>query len=219
MPVSSVEKPRPGRPKDPIRRQRILEAACRAFAAHGYDGTSLSDVAAAVDLSKAAVLHHFATKEALYFEVLTETLGDLGGMVAVAASANAAFGVRLDRLGATVVEYLGTRPGAARLVVTELIGRGPFVQGPGKRPVAAALAAVAAFLRGGMDEGAIAAQSPEHLAMSILGVHVLWFSASDLTAGLLGADPFDPAHIEARKQAVLRSVRGLCGIGRAPSAA
>lgn len=205
-----AQKPRPGRPKDPVRRQRILDAALGAFAAHGYAGTSLSDVAAAVPVSKAAVLHHFGTKEALYFAVLSETLGDLGGMVA-AASGGGSFDAGLDRLGETVVDYFGARPGAAKLVVTELIGRGPFTQGPGAERVAAALRAVTEFLRHGMDAGAVARQPPEHLAMTIIGLHLMWFSASDLTAGLLGADPYDPAQLTARKQAVLASVRALCG--------
>lgn len=211
MPLAAPIKARPGRPKDPIRRQRILDAACRAFSAHGYTGTSLADVAAELSLSKAAVLHHFASKEALYFEVLSATVGDLGEMVAAAAARDAPFLVRLDRLGETVVEYFGTRPGAARLIVTELIGRGPSARGPGKASIAAALAGVAAFLRLGMDEGAIARQSPEHLAMSIVGLHLTWFSVADFTATLIGDDPFAPARIAERKAAILRSVRALCG--------
>ena len=204
-----AEKPRPGRPKDPLRRQRIVDAAGGAFSAKGYAGTSLAEVATSLGLSKAAVLHHFTSKEALYFEVLSQMAGELGGMVAEAVTGDAPFEARLDRLGETVVEYLGSRPGAGKLVLTELIGRGPFAQGPGKAAVTAALNAVVTFLSLGMKQGAIAPQPPEHLAMSIIGIHLLWFS-TDFTGTLIDDDPHAPQRVAQRKAAVLRSVRALC---------
>lgn len=40
------------------------------FGAHGYAGTSLADVADAAEISKAGLLHHFSSKEALFVQVL-----------------------------------------------------------------------------------------------------------------------------------------------------
>lgn len=51
-------------------RDRILEAGFGLFLAHGYDGTGLADILAATDLSKGAFYHHFASKQALYEEVI-----------------------------------------------------------------------------------------------------------------------------------------------------
>jgi AcrR family transcriptional regulator len=192
-----------------LRRQRILDAACRAFSVHGYAGTSLTDVAAALDLTKAAVLHHFATKEALYFAALSETVGELGGMLSEAITADASYPQRLDRLGETVVDYFGARPSVARLILSELIGRGPFAQGAGKPLVQATLRSVVAFLEQGIAQGFIVPQSAEHLAISIISIHLLWFS-TDLAESLIGDDPHAPARVAERKEAVLRSVRALC---------
>ncbi|MEV0731044.1 helix-turn-helix domain-containing protein [Polymorphospora sp. NPDC050346] len=44
----------------------ILDRAAALFAQHGYDHTSLKTVADSVGLSKAGLLHHYPTKEALY---------------------------------------------------------------------------------------------------------------------------------------------------------
>lgn len=198
-----------GRPKDPRRRQRILEEASRAFAANGYAGTSLADVATALDLSKAALLHHFENKQALYFEVVTMLVRELAAMLGEASTVQGSFDERLDHLGAAFVDFLGNRRGLARLVLSELIGRGPWADGPGRPLVATTTTAVVAFLRVGVEEGAIAPQPLEHLAMSILGLHLLWF-ASDLSAALIDDDPFAPARIEERKAAVLHSIRALC---------
>lgn len=51
-------------------REKILEAANRAFAERGYRGASLAAIAESVGLSQPGLLHHFPSKEALLVEVL-----------------------------------------------------------------------------------------------------------------------------------------------------
>lgn len=49
---------------------RILEEALASFAADGYKGTNLRDLAARLGLSKSALYRHFAGKEAIWNAVL-----------------------------------------------------------------------------------------------------------------------------------------------------
>ncbi|MCX6053462.1 MAG: helix-turn-helix domain containing protein [Chloroflexi bacterium] len=49
--------------------ERIIEAATRLFALKGYHGTSMRDIARAVDLTVATVQGHAGSKEMLYQEV------------------------------------------------------------------------------------------------------------------------------------------------------
>lgn len=62
----------PGRPKadGTNRRELILQAALKEFARSGYEGTSLTKIAAGADITKAALLHYFDSKESLFAEVL-----------------------------------------------------------------------------------------------------------------------------------------------------
>ncbi|WP_303324735.1 TetR/AcrR family transcriptional regulator [Actinomyces radicidentis] len=62
----------PGRPKagSEDKRERVLKEAVALFGAHGYAGTSLADIAAAADISKAGLLHHFSSKDELFAQVL-----------------------------------------------------------------------------------------------------------------------------------------------------
>jgi AcrR family transcriptional regulator len=52
-------------------RQAILDAALTLFADHGYFGTSLRDVAAAVGVRESALYNYFPSKEALFDSLLT----------------------------------------------------------------------------------------------------------------------------------------------------
>lgn len=62
------------------KRARILAEAVGLFAAHGYAGTSLAEIARAAEISKAGLLHHFPSKETLFAEVLERR--DMAGSAA-----------------------------------------------------------------------------------------------------------------------------------------
>jgi AcrR family transcriptional regulator len=63
-----------GAPAGESARERILHAAARLHAAHGFDGTSLREVAEAAHVTKPLVLYHFASKEKLFATLLSEAM-------------------------------------------------------------------------------------------------------------------------------------------------
>ena len=69
-------------------RAALLDEATALFAERGYAGTSLEDVASASQVTRGAVYHHFASKQALFEAVLQ--LQEARAMEAVAAAATAA---------------------------------------------------------------------------------------------------------------------------------
>jgi AcrR family transcriptional regulator len=58
-------------------KQRILDAAERLFAEHGFDGASLRAITAIAGVNLAAVNYHFRSKEALIQAVLARKLGPI----------------------------------------------------------------------------------------------------------------------------------------------
>ncbi len=83
----AAPKPRRGRPRDPERCRRILEAARSHFHAHGLERASVEAIAADAGVSKMTVYSHFASKEGLFEAVIRErterVVGGLAGAEAL----------------------------------------------------------------------------------------------------------------------------------------
>lgn len=80
------------------KRQAILETAAGLFAATGYDGTAMAEVARACGVSKALLYHYYASKEALLLDILRYHLTGLRDTVAAADDPALPATARLERL-------------------------------------------------------------------------------------------------------------------------
>jgi AcrR family transcriptional regulator len=58
-----------GEGKAAASRARIIDAAAELFAARGFDGVSIRDIAKAVSMTTASLYYHFASKEELFVAV------------------------------------------------------------------------------------------------------------------------------------------------------
>ncbi|MGE8691682.1 MAG: TetR/AcrR family transcriptional regulator [Achromobacter sp.] len=74
----ATKRARAGRPPTlAAPRERILAEAAKLFARSGYDGSSVSDLAAAIGVSKAAIYHYFTTKQDIYDAIILAVLNGL----------------------------------------------------------------------------------------------------------------------------------------------
>jgi AcrR family transcriptional regulator len=58
-------------------RARILEAAERSFAQHGFDGTGVAKICQVAGVTKGAFYHHFSSKQEVFLELLYKWLEGL----------------------------------------------------------------------------------------------------------------------------------------------
>jgi len=178
-------------PDVPCTRTRILDAAIPVFAAEGYDGAKLADIAAAIDIRRPSLLYHFSTKEHLYASVIAQVFSSLGARLAHARDSQGDFEVRLHTMYSAYSTYLREHPAAARLIVRELIAK----DGPGRalfvERVVPLLELVERWIA---SEGAplLHADLPiRHALMHVAGEVLLRHAAVQVSAPLWGPTPAD----------------------------
>jgi AcrR family transcriptional regulator len=153
----------------------IVDRAAALFARRGFAKTSVQDVADAVGLSKAGLLHHFPSKDALHDAVWAHA-GALGQRL-LAQVAGMPPGAERDRRALDVlVDIALAHPGLVALLLTPLTQGDP--DGGPPEGDAAGAAALAAF---GVDPDA--ATSPRAIrvvgALTALAVLTLAAHAKD----------------------------------------
>ncbi len=106
---------------------RLLLAAEPEFAARGFEGARLADIADRAGIRRPSLLHHFATKEALYAAVVRGAFGRLGAALLESRRADG-FVAQLEATARAYDAFLEREPQVARIVVHELIA----AEGPGQ---------------------------------------------------------------------------------------
>ncbi|MDP5181690.1 helix-turn-helix domain-containing protein [Blastococcus sp. BMG 814] len=149
----------------------ILDQAAALFARRGFTKTSVQDVADAVGLSKAGLLHHYASKETLYRSVLTQA-GVLGQRV-LGSVGELPPGPERDRRALEVlVDVALAHPGMVALLLA------PITQGDQNRQAPELEAVGAAALQAfGVDPGAPASERAIRVLGALAALAVLSLTA------------------------------------------
>ena len=94
-----------------LKRGLIMDAARRVFEAEGLDGASLRAIATAAGYTPAALYFHFESKEAIYAEVLRQSLAELGKAVARAIARARTPADQLRAAAMAFFRYYADNPG------------------------------------------------------------------------------------------------------------
>lgn len=131
----------------------IVAAATRLFAAHGFDGTSVQAIADEVGVSKQAVLHHFASKDAVRGAVLEGVLQHWRDAVPRLLLAATGSGDRFEAVFGELYRFFAEEPTRARVLVREAFDRPAETRKLLRAQVRPWLEAVATYIRAGRDAG------------------------------------------------------------------
>jgi AcrR family transcriptional regulator len=156
---------------EPERRQRLLAAAAREFAAEGYEPASLGRIAEDAGVSKPALYYYFEDKADLYATVVREAWRRLSpqGHVDLQSLGSEGFWPALEAFHLTSFESSRLEPW---LLAVWKLAYHPPPEGAAARAVREVFEGAQAFLRSlirrGQELGVVRADLPEDLLIALL---------------------------------------------------
>lgn len=188
-------------------RELILREARACFANQGFEGTSLNDIAAGVGIRRPSLMHHFASKEAIYQQILEDALTDWGLRVDAIRSSPLNGWPLVDSILEASFDFFRANPDIVSIFRREALtpkGHLGFDLGAALRPY---FTRSVAFFEAEMAAGRFRRHDAENLVVTGYGALLTYFSDHWMLTGLLDRDPFSDEALEARFDHVREFVR------------
>jgi AcrR family transcriptional regulator len=113
---------------DPQVPGRIVKAAQKLFAARGYSGAAIRDIARAAGVNGAMIHYYFGSKEGLYHSIIETAATDIRAKLLNAISSGQSIDERLSEFVRAYATYIFSHPDLARILHRELLAGGPHLK-------------------------------------------------------------------------------------------
>jgi len=188
-------------------RDQILDASLTCFAQAGYSGTSLNDISAEVGIRRPSLLHHFASKEALYGEVFERLLSDWFARLVGAVDAPASGWLKVEGVLRAGFGFFADNPNYVILMRREAIDGGVHLGIDLAAVLRPMFDQAADYFRREMHTGTFREQNAEQLLLTGYGALLSYFSDAPFLEGLLDENPLSPAALDRRSAHIIEFFR------------
>lgn len=192
-------------------RAEILSAALREFAETGFRGASTSSIARRAKVTQPLVYHHFASKQALWDEVVKGVFGEL--LLELKKVGEQRFSnrrERIEKLLRTFVAFNGKHPELSRLIRAESAAGGAPFDELYSRWLSPLIQLFEAELGAGISEGTLRPVDPRFAYFLIVGAVTHPFGEKQTAHHAFALNFSDDATVEAYADFVVEAL--LCGL-------
>jgi AcrR family transcriptional regulator len=194
-------------PDQRTKREQILDEALACFEQSGYEGTSLNDIAAGVGIRRPSLLHHFASKEALYQEVFEHLLSDWFERLASAIGTPERGWDKVELVLRAGFRFFADNPSYVRMVRREAIDGGQHLAIDLSSVLRPMFDLAADYFEREMDSGNFVHQDARQLLITGYGALLSYFSDEPFLEGLLDVAPLSESALAAREEHIITFFR------------
>jgi AcrR family transcriptional regulator len=168
--------------------KQILEQATKLFAARGFVGASLRDIAKAVGIRKPSLLYHFPSKDDLRQGVLEQMLAHWNEVVPKILQAATSGPEQFDGIARETMAFFAADPDRARLLLRELLDRPDEMAPLVERHIQPWARIVCDYIRKGQQRGRVHADlDPEAYVVNTINLVLCGVAIHGCVGSLLPA--------------------------------
>jgi TetR/AcrR family transcriptional regulator len=185
------------RPKadDPEARAKIAAAAEELFAARGFDGTAIRDIARKAGVNSAMIHYYFGNKEGLYRAMLEGAATSVRGLLIETTSGSGSSKVRLARFVDAYASYMLSQPNLARILYREMLTGAKHIRRIAQRYAATNYTMLKTVMSEGVKRGELRAIDAELAPITLLGMVVIFQFLRPIISVALGKTEYDDAFV------------------------
>jgi len=187
---------RPRRSDAPSSRDRLLSAAAAEFAARGFDGAKVDRIAKRARVNKAMLYYHFASKAALYREILRDVFGSVAAAVGQVHESAAPPDQQLRQFIEAIAGIAVDRPHFPSMWLREMAEGGRHLDESVVAELARIMQTLMAILRDGVARGTFRAVPPFLAQIGIVGPLLLFRVTAPIRERFAHLAPFPVAPLE-----------------------
>ncbi len=159
-------------------RYSLLSAAAELFAARGFDGTTVDEIARRAGANKAMVSYHFGGKAGIYEEILATTFAHAAGEVQAILDEGLPAGETLGRFTRAFLRLVAERPHFPAIMLREAMSGGRHMTDRVLPHFVGVFLRVRGIIERGIAEGEFRPVDPVLTHLALMG-SLLFFPATE----------------------------------------
>ena len=176
---------------DPEARAKIAAAAEELFAARGYDGTAIRDIARKARVNGAMIHYYFGSKEGLYGAMLEGAASRVRSLLIETTGGSGTTRERLTRFVDAYAAYMLTQPNLARILYREMLTGAKHIRKIAQKYAATNYTMLRTLISDGVSRGELRSVDAELAPISLMGMVVIFQFLRPLISVALGKTEYD----------------------------
>lgn len=176
---------------DPEARAKIAAAAEELFAARGFDGTAIRDIARKARVNGAMIHYYFGNKEGLYRAMLEGVASRVRALLIETTGGSGTTKERLARFVDAYAAYMLSQPNLARILYREMLTGAKHIRKIAQQYAATNYTMLRNVISDGVQRGELREIDAELAPISLMGMVVIFQFLRPIISVALGNTEYD----------------------------